>query len=220
MSSSDDQIRSAIEVNEHLAEWGAWGVVIGLLLEVGLASGKSLGILDDPHAENWGAVLADSLIALGVLAEIRFGRKANEGNKELRARAEARASEADRALERLRIEVAPRRISLDQFQEIFTMLHGQSHMLMRLEFPAGDGEANLFAIDIRKMLVQCGMVVTSTAVVSPSIGFGLLIHPATGGDGTRAKLLIDAFAAAGLTVETGESRPRLTLMVGHRPSAF
>ena len=112
MNKSDDQLRSEIAANESSAEWGAWAVVFGLILEIVLATANSLGY-GNKGVENWGAVVADSLIALGVYCEIHFGRRASHGNGELRRRsdervaeANARAAEAQLALAKFR---APRR---------------------------------------------------------------------------------------------------------------
>ena len=60
--------------------------------------------------ENWGAVVADCLIASGVYAEIHFGRKANAGHAELRSRADERAAK----LEKQAAEARTRRAALEQ----------------------------------------------------------------------------------------------------------
>src|SRR5437868_5824766 len=125
MSKTDDQIKSEIEDNESRAEWGAWAVVAGLVIEIVLALSVSLG-MDKKWLENWGTVFADCLIVLGVYCEIHFGRKASAGNVELRRRSEqkvaeanSRAAEAQLETERLRAAnlsvqrlLTPRRISM------------------------------------------------------------------------------------------------------------
>ena len=94
MSKTDDQIKSEIEDNESRAEWGAWAVVAGLVIEIVLALSVSLG-MDKKWLENWGTVFADCLIVLGVYCEIHFGRKASAGNVELRRRSEQKVAEAN-----------------------------------------------------------------------------------------------------------------------------
>jgi hypothetical protein len=94
MNKTDDQLKSAIAVNESRAEWGAWAIVVGLVLEIVLALSVSFGF-EKKWVENWGAVLADSLIALGVYAEIHFGRKASTASAELRQRADVKVAEAN-----------------------------------------------------------------------------------------------------------------------------
>lgn len=122
MNKTDDQIRSDIGRNESSAEWGAGAVFAGLILEVILALVKSLGFESSFEAtlrirwaavENWGAVVADSLIALGVAGEVLFSRKARIGSDELTRRsdekvaeANARAAEANRLASTAALELA------------------------------------------------------------------------------------------------------------------
>jgi hypothetical protein len=116
MSKTDDQLRSEIEANETRGEWGAWAVVAGLVLEIILASAISLGI-EKKEIENWGAVIADCLIALGVYCEIHFGRRASHGHAELRRRSELRIAEANvRAAEANR-KAAEAELALAKFRE-------------------------------------------------------------------------------------------------------
>ena len=92
---SDAQVTVEIEAAEDRSEYGAWAVVFGLVLEIVFATAKSLGY-ENPNVENWGAVVADSLIAFGVYAEIHFGRKASQGQREQVARANERAANFER----------------------------------------------------------------------------------------------------------------------------
>jgi hypothetical protein len=128
MGKTDDQLRSDIAANESRAEWGAWLVVGGLALEIVLATAKSLGY-ERPIIENWGGVLADCLIALGVYSEIHFGRRASNTNTELRRRsdervaaANARAADAELRTELLHSAMAynemPRSLDENTFVEV------------------------------------------------------------------------------------------------------
>jgi len=98
MSKTDDQLRSEIGASETRGEWGAWAVIVGLVLEVALATANSSGY-GDKNVENWGAVLADSLVALGVYAEVHFGRRASHGLAELRLRSDEKVATANERAE-------------------------------------------------------------------------------------------------------------------------
>jgi hypothetical protein len=87
-------LRGEISINESRAEWGAWAIVVGLVLEVIIALTVSFDI-DKKWIDNWGAVIADCLIALGVYAEIHFGRKASGASRELQQRSDIKIAEAN-----------------------------------------------------------------------------------------------------------------------------
>src|SRR5436190_5055842 len=93
MSKTDDQLRSESAVNESRAEWSAGAVIFGLFLEVALATARSVELDVKPALENWGTVVADALIAMGVFCELLFGRRASHGNAELRRRSEKMVAE-------------------------------------------------------------------------------------------------------------------------------
>jgi hypothetical protein len=67
MSKTDNQMRAEVSTNETRAEWGAWTVVLGLLLEVILAALFPVG---KSWVEHWGTIFSDSFVALGVYVEI------------------------------------------------------------------------------------------------------------------------------------------------------
>jgi hypothetical protein len=169
MNKTDDQIKSEIEDNESRAEWGAWAIVAGLVIEIVLAVGISLE-MDKKGLENWGAVVADCLIVLGVYCEIHFGRKASAGNVELRRRSEekvaeanVRAAEANRAAE----EERHARLKLEAQLQARTLTPEEIEMLrgLRETFPEinvareVDIETHLFAQQIAMALMSAGITV-------------------------------------------------------------
>ena len=81
---TNSELATEADRHEQFAEWGAIAVVAGLVLEIVLVA--NLG--DDPVWGKWTTVFANFVIALGVGAEVLFGRKASEGFKELQHRAE------------------------------------------------------------------------------------------------------------------------------------
>jgi len=86
-----DIFKEQISTNEGRAELGAIAVFAGLIMEVALAfrfrTHKSF-------LEEWGPIIADALVALGVYAEIHFGRKASNEASERVASANERAATA------------------------------------------------------------------------------------------------------------------------------
>jgi hypothetical protein len=119
---TDNQLRDAISKYESRAQLGAVAVVAGLLLEAILAYIFPVG---PSPIENWGPVVGDVLIALGVIAEIYFAHKASAQHHELQRRtdrylAEANARTETERLARVRIEkeLAPRYLSAEQYGRI------------------------------------------------------------------------------------------------------
>lgn len=116
------QLREEIFHNETRSEFGAWAVVVGLVIEVILAIAFRS---DKSFIENWAPVLADCLIALGVYCEIHFGRRVKTAAEELQrlsdekiAEAEARASEANQKAQEAALALAelkaPRMLTPEQ----------------------------------------------------------------------------------------------------------
>ena len=165
---TDDQIKSEIEDNESRAEWGAWAIVVGLVIEIVLAVGVSLGI-DKKGLENWGAVVADCLIALGVYCEIHFGRKASTGNVELRRRSEERVAEAnaraaaanqkaqEAILELARFK-APRVLTQEQRGRIVEKLKRFSDTEYDIAISDSDPEILSFVFTVELVLSSAGWV--------------------------------------------------------------
>jgi len=184
MSKTDDQIRSEIETAEYLAEWGAWGVVFGLIVEVARAAATSFGY-ENKTADNWGAVVADCLIAIGVIVEIRFGRVANEGHAELRSRADGRAAALEKEAAGARERVAEierltawRQVSAAQTEEISSALHGSMFDTnVLIEYQYSDPEAWSYSLGIANVFAKVG-VASIRRVPNSHIGrivFGLRI---------------------------------------------
>jgi hypothetical protein len=158
MSKPDDQLRSEIEVDENRAELGALAVLAGLVLEVLFALARSVEHeIKPPAVENWGTVVADSLVALGVAAEVLFSRKARRASEELTRRsderlaeANVRAAEAEMRTEQLRKELAWRRLSKQEVEKIGDILSKSDlpKCGLRIFHAPSDPEAITFARDI------------------------------------------------------------------------
>ncbi|WP_207003533.1 hypothetical protein [Trinickia mobilis] len=91
-SKNKDDLEAAINLDEKLSTRSGGLVVIGLVIELGLALlFPPPGHQSEPGSfhlwiDRWGAVIADSFVALGVIGEIFFARHVRRGEEELRRR--------------------------------------------------------------------------------------------------------------------------------------
>jgi hypothetical protein len=209
MSKTDDQIQSSISANESRADWGAWAVVLGLVLEVILATAKSLGY-DHPGIENWGGVIADCFVALGVICEIHFGRKASEGTKELRRRSDERAAQLEKeaaearlAYERLKDRLGGRGVSDEEARNLISVLSKGQRGSITIEYVGGDAEVLALVFVLKDIIEHSGWTVACAAQTMYGILiFGLFI-PGDNSDPMREHVR-GAFASAGLGFSTEE----------------
>lgn len=105
MKATDEELEGAAESCEQWTLGGAAILIVGLLLELGLAA------CDLPHESfwgRWGTVAGTFLVVVGVGAEVLFGRMGTNRQRELSRRSKDRELEATAELERLRTKVGPR----------------------------------------------------------------------------------------------------------------
>lgn len=195
MSKNDDQLRSEIESNEAYGEWGAWSVVAGLVLEIVLAAVNSLGY-GNKNVENWGGVVADCLVALGVYAEIHFGRRASHAGLELRRRSDERVAEANASAakanletENLRRQVGPRHIERKMFLETLALCRDPPSNVEIL-YAADNMDAHTLMLQLRGALQEAKWPIFSVRsslteeILKRSIGFpmSIVVNTKTGTD--------------------------------------
>jgi hypothetical protein len=174
MNRTDQNLKDAIAANEKKALWGAAAVIFGLVLEVIFAA----AFHEPPETllNHWGPVAADAIVALGVAAEVLFGRKSRIDSEELTRRSEerlaeatVRAAEAQRETERLRAEnlimqagLRPRRITMpsggpgEPRAEEFENAAKYAGTLALIQCVPRDFEAETLAQDISLVLSDCG----------------------------------------------------------------
>jgi len=165
MGKTDDQLRSEVATNESRAELGAWGVVAGLVLEIALATAKSLGYHIKDDVENWGTVLATCLITIGVYCEIHFGRRSSHANSELRQRADARAAKLEKEAADARGRVADieretswRHISEEKSAQIALSIAPLTHDVdLLVGYEGTDSESWSYSFEISKIFVTAGI---------------------------------------------------------------
>jgi hypothetical protein len=194
---------------ESCGTWALWCgslVVLGLLLEIGLAY---LHPKYDNPLERWGSVATTALVALGVAGEVFFSRMGHSRDSELQRRsnyrlAEAieRAANAERATEQLRARTAWRSLDTETITKLFGSLSAMAPASLSLTFMANDPESQNFAAQIAETFRAAGWEVTLvvgmykadefvTGIRIPDLPAG---HP---GAGNAAKVQT-AFTVAGI----------------------
>src|SRR4051812_42347401 len=84
MPNSEGELKASHAVNSDRVEYGAWAVVLGLVLEI--------IELAYPVDKLWQKAIPTGIIAIGVWAEIIFGRKARSAAEELQDIGERRTA--------------------------------------------------------------------------------------------------------------------------------
>jgi hypothetical protein len=202
MSSESNQLKGEIDRNEMRAHWGAWAVVIGLVIEAMLALRFPAGAT---ALENWAPVVADSLVALGVYAEIHFSAKAARAQRELQsitderlAEAIRRAAEAERETARLKSQFSWRSLSAEQFAKLVSELRKHSRSIT-IEYLGSDPDSQSFAAQLGAAFVAGRWnVVLRGGTYGGALWFGILVPPAGGEEADVTSEIMKAFENAGM----------------------
>jgi hypothetical protein len=183
MNATDGELKDAISSCETWAELCTGAVVAGLVIEVILAV---LHPSFDSFASIWGAVIADSLVALGVLGELLFSAKGSRCQTELRRRSEIavatsieRAAEATKIAEeerharvKLETQLQPRSLN----QEQWDLIHGLRGKLTSVNIASEtDAETCWFAGQIRDAFFSAGICVGMYRRAADVHSFGIFI---------------------------------------------
>ena len=190
INASDCELGHSFESCERWAEGSALAVIAGLVLEVGIAFSHPPF---NSFWEHWGAVVADTLVALGVAGEVLFGRMGRTRQNELTRRSDKKLTEAiDRATE-LENKLRPRAINQEQWDLIQT-LRGQ-YTAINVAYET-DAETWWFANDISRALYVAGITVGIFSRSADVHSFGSLIFEPNGFDGSNprtSKALYEVF---------------------------
>lgn len=198
-----------ISANEAIGHWGGWAVVVGLFIEVALAIEFRHGKTD---WENWAPVFADGLVALGVWAEVHFGRKASDAQKEKQglsdlkiAELNNRATAAEHETELLRASTAPRRLSATQNGSLVAALYPLRGKKIRVRSYAIDGEAASLADQLINCLKTADAEVDNNILCQAPLGrlaYGVWV---SGDDSEAADTILNALISeAGVAASQGE----------------
>ncbi len=173
INATDAELEGAQKFCEHFAIVSTGLVFIGLVIEVYVAIEHPSF---DSSLERWGSVIADVLVAFGVLGELLPSMLVRRYNTEVKRRSDDRLSEAIRQaananeraanaeleLGKLQAQVAPRVLGKEQ-HDALQMVRG--HFSKVYITSQQDSEAAMFAFQIRLALRAAGISVE--AVDSP-----------------------------------------------------
>jgi hypothetical protein len=221
----DEELREAVSKNESFAEWGGAAVVFGLVVEVVLTSAFRHG---QSAIETWGPVFADTLIALGVAAEILFARKARSKAETLQrgsdekvahamlkaSEADARAAEANQKAQESALELvnfrAARSISNENSSQIAERLHRFAGTPYDVAISSNDSEITTFQYVLHGMLKKAGWTALPwgqpsprmSPIFGPEVGLGYAVSNVTIDGGAvyseQAKELANELKTAGI----------------------
>jgi hypothetical protein len=231
LGQQDQVLRRRIQRNEKLAHWGAWAVIAGLAVDVIIVWFERR-----PCGEKVAQIATDALIALGVLAELHFGRKAAENRDALERGAEERVATANRLAQEARERAALiektyawRRVSRELRDRMVSAARQASQpLIVRIEYQSGDPEAHRLANDIGQAFSQAGVRNLSLTPNSYPLQpmYGLFAAHSSTLDVTR---LIDACSDSGMPIllaakdltqpqlSVNALTPNLYLFVGMKP---
>jgi hypothetical protein len=205
INASDGDLSRSAEACEKWAEGSAFAVIAGLVLEVGIALSHPPF---DSFWEHWGAVIADTGVALGVAGEVLFGKMGNSRQSELNRRTNAkladavsvsaeaneRAANAELARAELEAKLRPREINQEQLDAI-QALDGQFDSVNII--CGTDVETKYFAKSLSDAFLRTHIGISTYARSPEFHGTGVLIYDPQGFDGARPKTvgpLIEMFA--------------------------
>jgi len=227
-------LQTLIVRGETLAHRGAWMVFAGLALDILIVCLE--------HRSGWNMasqILADALIALGVLLELHYGRKASQAQHELQRAANLHVAQANQLAQEARERAALiektyswRRVSKELRERLVRAvgsMTGES-LIVKIDYQNSDPEAHRFANDIGLALTDAGVPHENLSLAPNSFLFqsiyGLCAAPAAELD---AEELFTAFKECGMPVTRSEVNladparrvngvvPTLYVFVGMKP---
>jgi hypothetical protein len=208
IKASDEELDKSIESCEQWEWFGGGLVFVGVIATVVIAI---IHPRYDSFLEQWGSAIADSLVAVGVAIEIKFGQMAGLRQNELRRRsdekvaeASERAARAELESDRLKVIFAGRRLLPEQNSIISAVIRDKAASLdVLIEFHSGDPEAFTYGIDIVDVFIDAGVEkirFCGNAYISGMV-FGLWLSASDKGNATS---IVNVFTEAGVPINIGE----------------
>lgn len=195
MKASDAALKDAGESCERWGGGSAALVVIGVLAEVAIAAYHPQY---DSFLEQWGSTLANVLVAIGVAAEVQFGRMGRRRDAELQRRsndklgaaekiaaeASERAERADLSRVELETKLLPRMLSQEQW-DFIQGLRGK-FPIIAIAFET-DAETRWFASHIRDAFFSAKIPVAMYARAPEVHSVSTFLYEPKGFDVARPK---------------------------------
>ena len=220
IKASDDELEKSIESCERWEWFGGGLVVFGLAASVAIAA---IHPKYDSFLEQWGSVIADGLVAIGVVIEIKFGQMAGLRQSELKRRsdilvaeANKHASEANERASEANVRAAfamfgleklkgPRHFPVERRQAIVDLLKPFSGIRFKLSSLPQDSETAAFVSQLRDILIVSGWHYQD--IPATKVGFTSGVYILATSDDMRilwaAKRLKSAMTACGIVAELG-----------------
>jgi hypothetical protein len=175
MNATNEELNQSVEACERTAEFSGIAVVVGLVVEVVLACRHAS---PDSFEGIWGSVIADSLVALGVAAEILFSKMGSARQRELQRRSDITVAEANERAQQAIEDAAETRERAAKIEQLTAWRHvpKEKHedlvaflrqvdvsILLLVEYQNGDAEAFSYACEIANVFKEAGIEVRGGA---------------------------------------------------------
>jgi hypothetical protein len=229
MHVTDEELHRSIDRSERWAFCGGIAVIIGVSAEAVLAYRHAT----TTHFEAiWGPVIADSLVALGVAAELWFSGRASIRQREIQRRSDIAVAEANERAQQASKDAADTRERAAKIEQLTAWRHvpknKQAELVtylqkvgtsirIHIDYQTGDPEAFSYAREIANIFKEAGIDVNSKPnfyIGAPV--FGLHI---TGIEGLDRASMVKAFSDAGISLDgVPELSATVTLHGIHKPS--
>ena len=230
MKASDEDLDNAVEWLEKAGFVGGALVICGLVIEVIIAWYHPPY---DSFWDIWGSVVADSVVAIGVVLEVTFSRLGGTRQREIKRRSDEkiaaateRAAKAELETERLRVKTGPRVLTKEQCKKIQT-LKGQVSAVNITT--SSDAEAMQFARQMARVLISVGIAARICDVRIGTVWTELhIVIPEPVADFSKVPLY-KVFHEAGLSVGCSARNLRMltdldpnipVIMVGDKANPF
>jgi hypothetical protein len=199
------------ELERSIGSCERWGWFGGGLVVMGVAGEVAIAAYHpsyDSFLEQWGSAIANGFVAIGVAAEILFGRMAGLRQSELIRRSDEKAAEANaRTAElqkenlRLRAAISWREIAPADLQRLTALLASVAPSEVIIEYVRGDPESQNAAGYFLQAFRAANWRVTFRARTPAGAAAGLWVLPnATQGPSTdrSVSIVTSAFSSIGL----------------------
>jgi hypothetical protein len=231
MNATESELRFVVSAMEDWAELCVLAIVNGLVLEIIVAAGPFT--VGQEHAA---AVVANTLIALGVYFELLFSKRGNSAQAELvrrsdlvAAAANERAAAANERAAQIERLTARRHVSPEQRTRLETAVREKAAEIdLLIEFQRDDSDAYIYAHEWGQAFRAAGVTKARIGANSFLFGaaFGLRVTDAVGLDHKLlAHALVDpispmvGFVNTDLTkhLPSDQTAPNLYIFVGPKP---
>jgi hypothetical protein len=175
ISASDSALEKSIESCERWEWFGGGLVVVGVIAEVAIAA---MHPPYDSFWEQWGSSVANGLVAIGVVLEIKFGQMAGLRQNELKRRSDEniaaateRAAAAELRTEQLRQAMSWRHLDKGRFLKALGDVVGSA----QIAYVDNDPESFHFSVGLQLLLSAAKWNVSEPQPIPYNLKHGSLL---------------------------------------------